>query len=179
MPWGREFEESVMAATNESAEGGSGDHHGAGIRIDSEAVSRQGVGLPGTLPGHSNSKAMESAPRNIWVIDDDIAVLALLKSVFERAGHAVRSSGTVKDAMKDMPQASSSALVVLDFNIPGGSGLDVLRELRLLSDAPVLMISNVRRPELVAQAFDLGANDFVEKPFDPRSLAVRARRLME
>lgn len=115
----------------------------------------------------------------VWVVDDDVAVQALLKSLFGREGYAVMSSSSVSEAMSSMSAAADCSLVVLDFNIPGGSGLDVLRELRLHSDSPVVMVSNIRRPELVAQAFELGANEFVEKPFDPRSLLVRARRLMD
>lgn len=121
----------------------------------------------------------QTEPAHVWVVDDDEAVLALLKSLFAREGYTVKTSSTLIEALEDMPDIACSALIVLDFNIPGGNGLDVLRELRTRSGAPVVMVSNIRRPELVAQAFELGADDFIEKPFDPRSLVVRARRLIE
>ncbi|MEX2534618.1 MAG: response regulator [Trueperaceae bacterium] len=131
------------------------------------------------LATQASHRAEEPSDQTVWVIDDDIAVLALLKSVFGREGFAILTSASVAEASEAMPRGATSALVVLDFNIPGGSGLDILRKLRQQSDAPVMMVSNVKRAELVARAFELGANDFVEKPFDPRSLLVRARRLME
>lgn len=172
---------SLISQLRRKANGGSGEARATPSRypLESEPPLSDGD-IHELLQSRGNSPAEKNErSRVVWVIDDDTAVLALLKSVFGREGFSVAPSGTVSEAVDALPELAQSALVVLDFNIPGGNGLDVLRELRRLSDSPVVMVSNIRRSELVEQAFDLGADDFIEKPFDPRSLVVRARRLMK
>lgn len=165
-------EQDVLADPVRSGSSSPSSGPGGWPVVTSNRVRREGLGPL------SDDEEKRPAQGLVWVIDDDIAVQALLKSVFGRDGYSVSVSGTVAEAMDAMAEGSRSAVIVLDFNIPGGSGLDVLRELRTRSSAPVVMVSNVKRPELVAEAFELGADEFVEKPFDPRSLLIRVRRLM-
>lgn len=113
----------------------------------------------------------------ILVIEDDLAVGKVLAVTLHLAGHEVE---VVRDiaAGRDRLEHEDFDVLLLDVNLPDGSGLDILRLLRqdLARDTPVLVLSALKQEDSVVRALELGANDYVTKPFGPRELLARVRR---
>ncbi|HEU6436730.1 MAG TPA: response regulator transcription factor [Nitratidesulfovibrio sp.] len=117
----------------------------------------------------------------ILVVEDDEDILQLLTFTFESAGFEVRTAVTGRDGL-DIALRHKPALVLLDLMLPGMSGLDVCRELKRLpetEDVPVIMLT--ARGEEVDRivGLELGADDYVVKPFSPRELVLRIRAVLK
>jgi DNA-binding response OmpR family regulator len=113
----------------------------------------------------------------ILVVDDEPRIAALARDYLEHAGFGVRvaSSGEValETIRRDRPD-----LVVLDLGLPGADGLDVTREIRRDSSLPVIMLT-ARDDELdKLLGLELGADDYITKPFSPRELVARVRAVL-
>src|SRR5688500_5594295 len=119
-------------------------------------------------------------PEHVLVVEDDDAISKLLKIVLEREGYIVRVVNTYAAGMSAV-QDESPTLVVLDLGLPDGNGLDLLKWIRedLASSLPVMVLSAFRQDEKVGKAFDLGANDFMSKPFRPKELMERIKRILD
>jgi DNA-binding response OmpR family regulator len=116
---------------------------------------------------------------SILVIDDDPAVTNVLKLFLESSGYAVvTAQGFI--AGKTVLDTSAPDAVILDLNMPDGLGLDLLAHLRvhLQRKTPVLVLSGNRQESTVLRALEMGANDFVRKPFSPREVTARLRKLL-
>lgn len=113
----------------------------------------------------------------ILVIEDDPAVGKVLTVTLRLGGHEVEVLQDLS-AGRERLERGGFDMLVLDVNLPDGSGLDILRLLRhdLASDTPVLVLSALKQEESVVRALELGANDYVTKPFGPRELLARVRR---
>ena len=113
----------------------------------------------------------------ILLVDDDAALCDLLVEYLGGEGFAVEAEN---DGPAGLARASAGGLdlVVLDVMLPGKSGLEVLRELRRASAVPVVMLT--ARGEEVDRivGLELGADDYVAKPFNPRELAARIRAVL-
>ena len=116
---------------------------------------------------------MTTAP-SILVVDDEAAILRFLTPALEATGFKVRSVGTVADAIKQIA-ALAPDLVVLDLGLPDGDGKDVIRNVRGWSDVPIIVLSARDREAEKIEALDLGADDFVNKPFGMGELLARVR----
>jgi two-component system, OmpR family, response regulator CpxR len=117
----------------------------------------------------------DAQPR-ILVVDDDAELCDLLADYLEREGYRVQA---VHDGARGLEAAASEpwALVVLDVMLPGLSGFEVLRRLRESSEVPVLMLT--ARGEDVDRivGLEMGADDYLAKPFNPRELVARIRAI--
>ena len=114
----------------------------------------------------------------ILVIEDDLAVGKVLTVTLQLAGHDVRLARDLYSARGVLEGSDDFDAVVLDVNLPDGSGFEILRLLRqdLSRDTPVLVLSALKQEENVVRALELGANDYVTKPFGPRELLARIRK---
>ena len=113
----------------------------------------------------------------ILVIDDEDQIRRFLRIALESEGHTVLEAATGREAIV---QAATGApdLLVLDLGLPDRDGKDVLRDIRTWSNLPVLVLSvRADETEKVA-ALDLGAQDYVAKPFGTRELLARLRALL-
>lgn len=114
----------------------------------------------------------------ILVVEDAEDVGEAVVHAFERMGHAVdweKSRGHAKDALA----VQSYALIVLDINLPDGSGFEILSALRAGgSNTPVLVLTARALVDDRVDALDTGADDYLVKPFDFRELEARARALL-
>lgn len=111
---------------------------------------------------------------NILIVDDDVELVGLLSFALETAGYEVRTAFDGVEALT-MVREQEPDLVILDVNLPNQDGFQVLGELRRLSQVPVLMLT-VRATEAdEIQGLDLGADDYLRKPFSPRALLARVR----
>lgn len=114
----------------------------------------------------------------ILVVEDDLVVGKVLTITLQLAGHEVSIVRDVSSSHAVLQGKDHFDLVVLDLNLPDGSGLDVLRLLRedLARDIPVLVLSALKQEQNVIRALELGANDYVTKPFGPQELLARIRK---
>jgi two-component system, OmpR family, KDP operon response regulator KdpE len=108
------------------------------------------------------------------VVDDEPAILRLLKPVLEANNYQFISAGTIADSVKRIA-ADSPDIVVLDLGLPDGDGKDVIRQVRQWSDVPIVILSARDREAEKIEALDLGADDFVNKPFGVGELLARMR----
>ena len=113
----------------------------------------------------------------ILVVDDDLELSGLIGYALRQAGYMVVEAGDGVTAL-EMFDRESPALVILDVNLPRLSGLEVCRKIRAASRTPVMMLTVKNAEEDQVQALDLGADDYLTKPFSPRTLLARVRALL-
>lgn len=113
----------------------------------------------------------------VLIIDDDVQLCRLL---VERLGSEGFTIEAVHEGPRGLERALSMehALIVLDLMLPGMGGLDVLRRLRKQSPVPVLILTARGEDAERIQGLELGADDYVPKPFNPRELIARIRAIL-
>ena len=115
--------------------------------------------------------------RTILVVEDEPQIAALVRDYLEHAGFAVRIAATGEAALQAV-RRDRPDLVVLDLGLPGLDGLDVTRAIRRESNLPVIMLT-ARDDELdKLLGLELGADDYLTKPFSPRELVARVRAVL-
>lgn len=116
-------------------------------------------------------------PETVLVVDDDPEIRQLLGHFLEAAGlrPALASDGL---EMRQRLQESRVDLVVLDVMLPGEGGLDLLRWLREHTQLPVIMVTALNSPIDRVVGLEIGADDYVSKPFEPRELLARIRAVL-
>ena len=113
----------------------------------------------------------------ILVVDDDAHIRDVVRFALEKAGHQVREAADGRAALADFA-VSPADLIVLDILMPEVDGLEVCREIRRSSEVPILFLSS-RDEELDRiLGLELGADDYVTKPFSPRELVARAKGIL-
>jgi two-component system KDP operon response regulator KdpE len=110
----------------------------------------------------------------VLVVDDEAAILRFLKPALMANDYDVTTAGTVAEATKRIA-ADAPDVVVLDLGLPDGDGKDVIRTVRQWSDVPIVVLSARDREVEKIEALDLGADDFVNKPFGVGELMARMR----
>ena len=119
---------------------------------------------------------MEPAP-HILVVDDDREIRELLSKFLERQGMRVSAARDAKEARKLWPLGRYH-LVVLDLMLPGESGLDFAKWLRAQADVPIVMLTAMSEETDRIVGLELGADDYLGKPFNPRELLARIRAVL-
>ncbi|MEW6768144.1 MAG: response regulator [Pseudomonadota bacterium] len=114
------------------------------------------------------------AKTQVLVVDDEPAILKFLRPALEANGYQMSTVGTVADATRQIA-ASSPDIVVLDLGLPDGDGKDVIKNVRQWSDVPIIVLSARDRETEKIEALDLGADDYVNKPFGVGELLARIR----
>jgi len=109
--------------------------------------------------------------------DDDKDLLALIAFTLSQAGYLVIKASDGLSAIKAF-EAESPDLVVLDINMPGASGFQVCEAIRTKSRVPVMMLTVRGEEEDLVRALELGADDYLTKPFSPRTLLARVKALL-
>jgi two-component system KDP operon response regulator KdpE len=110
----------------------------------------------------------------VLLVDDEAAILRFLKPTLEANSYELVAAGTVAEALK-RAAADAPDIVVLDLGLPDGDGKDVIRRVREWSDVPIIVLSARDREAEKIEALDLGADDFVNKPFGVGELLARMR----
>lgn len=113
----------------------------------------------------------------ILIAEDDEKQAELIRLYLEREGHAVVVTHDGRTAL-DQIRARQPDLIVLDWMMPGMDGLDVIRAVRMDSDVPIIMLTARGSEDEMLLGLDLGADDYIKKPFSPRELAARVRTVM-
>jgi two-component system alkaline phosphatase synthesis response regulator PhoP len=115
--------------------------------------------------------------QTILVVDDEPKITQLVRDYLERAGFAVRSARDGREAVM-RARTDRPDLIVLDLGLPGLDGLDVTRQLRRDSSIPIIMLTARDDEADRVAGLELGADDYVSKPFSPRELVARVRAVL-
>ena len=119
---------------------------------------------------------MDAQP-HILVVDDDREIRDLLSRFLEKQGMRVSAARDAREARRLWPMGRYH-IVVLDLMMPGESGLDFARWLRSQSNVPILMLTAMAEETDRIVGLELGADDYVQKPFNPRELLARIRAIL-
>ena len=113
----------------------------------------------------------------ILMVDDDVEFVQMMREYLQPEGFAVESAHTYESGLQ-LARQQRHSLVVLDVMLPGGSGFDLLRTLRKESSIPVLLLTG--RGEAIDRivGLEIGADDYLPKPADPRELTARIRAIL-
>jgi len=122
-------------------------------------------------------RAFQMARRQVLIVDDDKRAVDLVRMYLERDGYKVLAAYDGTTAL-EMARSGNVDLIVLDIMLPGISGLDICRLLRQESDVPIIMLTAKTLEEDKLLGFDLGADDYLTKPFSPRELLARIRSVL-
>jgi two-component system, OmpR family, phosphate regulon response regulator OmpR len=138
-----------------------------------------------TLSADSSQRtAPKSAPDpaddapHLLVVDDDRRIRALLSRFLRAEGYRVSTADTALDARAKL-EGLSFDLLILDVMMPGESGFDFARTLRVSSSVPILMLTARDEKESRIMGLEIGADDYLAKPFEPRELALRVANILK
>jgi len=115
--------------------------------------------------------------KKILVVDDEPKIIQLTQDYLENAGFSVISAGDGERALAII-QVEKPDLVVLDLGLPGVDGLDVCRSLRKRSNLPIIMLTARDEETDKLIGLELGADDYITKPFSPKELVARVRSVL-
>ena len=115
--------------------------------------------------------------KRILVVDDDVKTVELVKLYLNRDGYKVLTAYDGVEALC-MAREKHPNLIVLDIMLPGMDGLQVCRTLRAESDVPIIMLTARVTDDDRLAGLEMGADDYVTKPFSPRELAARVRAVL-
>jgi DNA-binding response OmpR family regulator len=123
--------------------------------------------------------SMMTTPKpRILIAEDDPKTAGLVRLYLEHAGYAVTSAGDGREALRIAKLDPRPDLVVLDVMLPKLDGLHVCRELRLTTEVAIILLTARSTEEDRLEGLDLGADDYVTKPFSPRELVARVRAVL-
>lgn len=115
--------------------------------------------------------------KTVLVVDDDVKTVELVKVYLNRDGYRVLTAYDGVEALR-VAREGNPDLVVLDLMLPDVDGLEVCRTLRHESDVPIIMLTARTTDQDKLTGLDLGADDYVTKPFSPKELAARVRAVL-
>jgi DNA-binding response OmpR family regulator len=113
----------------------------------------------------------------VLVVEDEPKLRGLVRAYLERDGLGVLSTGSGAEAIA-LAAGTDPDLIVLDLRLPDVAGEEVAREIRLTSNVPILMLTAKASEEDRIAGLELGADDYLTKPFSPRELVLRARAIL-
>jgi DNA-binding response OmpR family regulator len=117
------------------------------------------------------------AGKKVLVVDDDVKTVELVRLYLNRDGYQVLTAYDGIEALH-LARESCPDLIVLDLMLPDIDGLEVCRTLRHESDVPIIMLTARTTDQDKLTGLDLGADDYVTKPFSPKELAARVRAVL-
>jgi DNA-binding response OmpR family regulator len=117
------------------------------------------------------------AGKRILVVDDDTKTVELVKLYLNRDGYKVLTAYDGIEALR-LAREGHPDLIVLDLMLPGIDGLEICRTLRNESDVPIIMLTARTTDQDKLTGLELGADDYMTKPFSPRELAARVRTVL-
>jgi len=150
-----------------------GEGHGTRLTFTLPAVDETtGDRVPDHMGDAVDSERSSRSSDRILVVDDDPQILRYVRNTLAEAGYTPMVTGDANEA-SDMLESERPQLVLLNLVLPGVSGFDFLTRIRADSHTPVIVLSGRGRGQDIARAFELGAADYVVKPFSPAELVAR------
>ena len=113
-------------------------------------------------------------PQRILVVEDELFTRRILQDLLEREGYDVTTSGSIAEAMGEVNRHPYD-LILLDLMLPDGDGLDACQRIRRRYRMPIVILSTRRQLEDRIAGLDLGADDYIPKPFEPGEVVARVR----
>ena len=154
------------------------DGPGLGARFTFTLPTAEEGGFVSPVPPlqFSSPSARRSAREQVRVlaVDDDDQALRYIRDALAKAGYAVIATGDPEDVPR-LVEEQKPNLVLLDLMLPGIDGMDLMKEIVSAVDIPVIFVSAYGQDQLVAKAFEMGADDYVVKPFSPTELVARIK----
>ena len=138
---------------------------------------------PPQLDTRSNRRAAKPRVR-VLAVEDDPQALKYISEVLVKAGYAAISTGDPDEVLR-LVEEERPHVVLLDLMLPGVNGIELMKDIIDARDVPVIFVSAYGQDQLIARAFQMGAEDYVVKPFSPTELvarigaALRKRRMSE
>ncbi|HEX2327251.1 MAG TPA: response regulator transcription factor [Candidatus Angelobacter sp.] len=120
---------------------------------------------------------MNDDPKKILVVDDEAQITRVIQRGLESAGYQVRTANDGRSGLESF-RAWVPDLVITDLSMPGYNGLELCERIRQLSEVPILVLSVRDDEPTKVRALDLGADDYVPKPFGMAELTARIRALL-
>ena len=118
-----------------------------------------------------------SGVTTVLIVEDELKITRLVRDYLEQAGFAVLEAADGQAALS-MARAERPDMIVLDLSLPGLDGLDVTRRLRETSSVPIIMLTARTEESDRIVGLELGADDYVTKPFSPKELVARIRAVL-
>ena len=120
------------------------------------------------------SRRSERERERILAVDDDPQTLRYVRDALTNAGYAPIVTGDPQEATS-LVRANDPHLVLLDLMLPGTDGIELMGDILDMADVPVIFLSAYGQEEIIARAFEMGADDYVVKPFSPTELVARIK----
>jgi len=141
-----------------------------GVEYSNQAMGKTDHFSTGEVSGMEQASIV-----NILVVDDEEKMTSFIASYLINEGYAVRQAHSGAEALRLLEAGGGFDLVLLDWMMPGMNGLDVCRKLRTFSDIPVIFLTAKSEEIDKLLGLEIGADDFVTKPFSMRELEARIR----
>lgn len=138
-------------------------------------MRRNGDGEGGSFGSYFDPLAYQKV--HVLVVDDEKMIRSLLKMSLQRMGYEVTSAEDGEEALYLFPQEQFD-LVLLDILMPGIDGFTVCSELRRISDVPIVMLTALNRPDDIVRGLELGADNYITKPFTFKEVEARIRAIL-
>ena len=122
----------------------------------------------------ARSRRAERERTRILAVDDDPQTLRHVRGALTKAGYTPVVTGDPEEVSRLMAE-EEPRLVLLDLMLPGSDGMELMKEIREVSDVPVIFLSVNGQEDIIARAFEMGADDYVVKPFSPTELVARIK----
>ena len=149
------------------------DGPGLGARFTFTIPVAQDAGIgAASLP--VRSRRAERERERILCVDDDPQTLRYVRDALTKAGYTPVVTGDPEEVSRLMAE-EEPRLVLLDLMLPGSDGMELMKEIREVSDVPIIFLSVNGQEEIIARAFENGADDYVVKPFSPTELVARIK----
>ena len=155
----------------ESAGTGQGTRFTFTIPAAEETGRRAEAGL---VPGDSPPSGERRPEKRILVVDDDPQTLRYVRDALDEAGYLPLVTGDPRE-LPELIKTEKPQLVLLDLMLPGTDGIELMERIPELAELPVIFLSGYRRDETIARALELGAADYIVKPFSPTELTARVQ----
>ena len=114
----------------------------------------------------------------ILVVDDEPAVLRLVRDKLDREGFQVYVAASGQEALGAIERRGLPHLAIVDINMPGMNGFEFCEIVQRFCDLPVILLTAIDEEETVVRGIELYAEDYITKPFSPRELIARVRRVL-
>lgn len=113
----------------------------------------------------------------VLIIDDEEKIVEVIKSYMEKEGFVAATAFNGKEALEQYKSFKPN-LVILDLMLPDINGEDLCRQFKVIEDTPIIMLTAKVEEEYILNGLDIGADDYITKPFSPKQLVARAKAVL-
>ena len=142
--------------------------------VEETGSGRPSASRPLSTPAARGAVVQAGERVRVLAVDDDPQALRYVRDALLKSGYTPVVTGDLGEALR-LVEEEKPDLVLLDLMLPGTDGIELMKDILGAGDVPVIFVSAYGRDELIARAFDMGAVDYVVKPFSPTELAARIR----